>query len=67
MKARVTDQGLVIPKEFLKGVNQVEIRQEGNLVLVIPHGFEDPLSELGTNPVSCNVPDASERLDNYLY
>jgi hypothetical protein len=28
---------------------------------------EDPIWELGTNPVVCDVTDASENLDRYLY
>lgn len=28
---------------------------------------DDPIWELGTNPVVCDVTDASENLDRYLY
>jgi hypothetical protein len=67
MKARVTEEGVVIPKKFLKGIKEVEIRQEGNLVVVIPKSKEDVIFKLGSNPVPCNTPDASENLDKYLY
>lgn len=67
MKARVTEEGVVIPKEFLKGVEEVEIRQQGEVVLVLPKGKEDALLRFGRNPVACNAPDASENLDEYLY
>ena len=67
MKARVTEQGVVIPKKFLKGVKEVEIRQEGKVVVVVPKSKEDSLFKLGSRPVPCNAPDASENLDEYLY
>lgn len=67
MKARVTEEGIIIPKRFLKGVKEVEIRQEGDVVIVIPKTREDSLLKLGRNPVPCNTPDASENLDKYLY
>jgi len=67
MKARVTEEGVVIPKKFLKGVKEVEIRQEGNVVVVLPKSKEDAVFKLGRNPVPCNTPDASENLDKYLY
>jgi virulence-associated protein VagC len=67
MKARVTEEGIIIPKEFLKGVKEVEIRQEGNVVVVFPKSKEDSIFKLGRNPVACNAPDASENLDKYIY
>ena len=67
MKARVTEEGVVIPKKFLKGIKEVEIRQEGEIVVVLPKAEEDALFRLGKNPVPCNAPDASENLDDYLY
>jgi virulence-associated protein VagC len=67
MKARVTEEGVVIPKKFLKGVNEVEIRQEGDVIVVYPKSKEDPLFKLGRNPIPCNAPDASENLDKYIY
>ena len=67
MKARVTEKGIVIPKKFLKGIKEVEIRQEGNVVVVFPKSKVDSLFELGKNPVPCNAPDASENLDEYIY
>ena len=67
MKARVTEQGVVIPKEFLEGVEEVEIRQENNLIVVVPTYRSDPILELGKDPVVCGAPDASENHDKYLY
>lgn len=36
MKAKVTDQGVVIPKGFLNEVEEVEIRKENGVILVVP-------------------------------
>ena len=67
MKARVTEEGVVIPKRFLKGIKEVEIRREGEVVVVLPKTRENALLRFGKNPVPCNAPDASENLDDYLY
>ena len=67
MKARVTEEGVVIPKKFLKDVKEVEIRQEGDVVVVFPKSKADSIFKLGRNPVPCNAPDASENLDDYIY
>ena len=67
MKAKVTKQGVVIPKRLLKGVEEVEIRKEQDIIVVVPMIKEDPIFKLGTDPVSCNIGDASENLDKYLY
>jgi virulence-associated protein VagC len=67
MKARVTEKGVVIPKKFLKGVKEVEIRQEGTAVVLRPANERDTIFKLGNTPVPCNAPDASENLDKYLY
>ena len=67
MKAKVTEQGVMIPKHLLKGVMEVEIRKEDNLILLIPTCKGDPILELGKQPVVCEAPDASEQHDKYLY
>ncbi len=67
MKARVTEQGVVIPREFLEGVEEVEIRKEDHRIVVIPTSEADPILELGKHPVECGAPDASEQHDKYLY
>ncbi len=67
MRVKVTDDGLVIPRELLEGVDEVEIRKEYGVVLVIPVGEQDPIWRLGKNPVIGGVTDASENLDKYIY
>jgi hypothetical protein len=67
MKAKVTEHGLVIPKELLEGIDEVEIRKENGLIVVVPITGGDPVLELGKHPVQCGVPDASEHHDKYIY
>ena len=65
-KIRVTKQGLIIPKEFFAGVDEVEIRKENNLIVVVPVS-DDPILQLGTHPVDDSVEDAAENHDQYIY
>ena len=58
---------LSIPKEFLEGVEEVEISAENGLILVRPSTETDPILELGKHPVVCSVTNASENHDAYLY
>ena len=67
MKARVTKEGVLIPKKLLRGVEEVEISKRNGVIVVSPKNGDDPIYKLGTNPVPCYAPDASENLDKYLY
>lgn len=67
MKTKVTEQGIVVPAEMLDGAKEVELRKEHGRVVVIPLMGDDPILSLGQDPVSCNVPDASEKPDRVLY
>lgn len=67
MRAKVTKQGVLIPKQMLPDVEEVEIRAENGAVLVLPVHAEDPILGLGSTPVECGAPDASEHHDQYLY
>lgn len=67
MKAKVTKRGVLIPRELLEGVKEVEIRKEGGVILVVPIAREDPIWGLGKNPVKSGLPDASENHDRYIY
>ena len=66
MKARVTEEGVTIPKTLLKDVDVVEIRKENDVITVIPL-VNDPILGLGSQPVKGNVTDASENHDDHLY
>lgn len=67
MKVAVTDKGLLIPKDLLIDVEEVEVKKENNLIIISPTKTADPIFGLGQHPVSCSIPDASENLDKYLY
>lgn len=66
MKTKVTEQGVLVPKKYFKGIEEVEIRKENDLVLVVPI-TDDPILQLGKRPVSDDVEDASENHDQYIY
>ncbi len=67
MKAKVTEHGLLIPKRFLEGVDEVEMRQEQHAILVLPITDDDPILQLGSQPIVDNEEDASTQHDRYLY
>ena len=90
MRTKVTDEGVVIPKELLTGITEVEIRRQNGIIVVVPSGEEgaseastqnrlntarswveipedDPIYDLGKNPVTLDITDASENLDRYVY
>jgi len=63
----VTESGVLIPKQFLEGVEKVVIRKEKNAIIVTPLSQEDPVARLGKHPVMLPMSDASENHDAYLY
>ncbi len=67
MKAKVTEEGVLIPKELLEGMDEVSIIKQDGMIIVVPARDEDPIFELGKHPVLADVTDASENLDRYLY
>lgn len=66
MKTKVTEQGVIVPKKFLKGVKEVEIRKDDGVILVVPVS-EDPILALGSQPIADEITDASQHHDRYLY
>ena len=67
MKTKVTEQGLLIPKELLEGFDEVEIRKEDKRLLIVPVSEDDPIFQLGQDPVVGGIGDASANHDRYLY
>ncbi len=63
MTTKVTAQGVVIPKELLGNAEEVDIRKENNLIIISPVKAEDPIFQLGRNPVMIDIDDASENHD----
>ncbi len=67
MKVKVTEQGVLLPREWFEGVGEVEVHKENQRVTVVPVTQADPIMGFGDNPVSCNAPDGSTNHDAYLY
>ena len=67
MKAQVTDEGLLIPKQLLEGIQEVEIRKEKNLIFIVPLVSDDAILQLGQFPIFEETNDASEHHDKYIY
>jgi len=70
LTTKVTEQGVVIPREWFDGIEEVEIRRENGRVIVDPiiARKDDPIWNLGKNPIELDGPtDASINLDRYLY
>ncbi len=66
MKAKVTEQGVLVPKALLNGADEVEIYEENGHVVVAPlprHSIWD----LGKDPIDLDTTDASVNHDRYLY
>lgn len=66
MTTKVTEQGLLLPKDLLGDAEEVEIRKEHNLIIIIPTTAKDPIFELGQQPVIADIEDASVNHDTYL-
>lgn len=66
MQAEVTEQGVVVPKGWLQGVDKVKILREGDRIVLIPITQNDPVWDFGSNPVTTDVSDASENHDKYI-
>jgi hypothetical protein len=67
MRTKVTEHGVLIPKMLLEGIDEVEIRKEQNVIVVVPVMVGDPILGLGKQPITLNVDDASVNHDRYLY
>ncbi|MFH1077058.1 MAG: hypothetical protein V1753_09570 [Pseudomonadota bacterium] len=67
MRIAVTDQGVVIPRDWFPDVEEVEVEKARDAVVVRHSLAHDPILELGKNPVDCSINDGSEHHDNYLY
>ena len=67
MRTRVTENGVLIPKGWLEGVDEVEMHKEQNMIIVVPVQVDDPILDLGKQPIILDVEDASLDHDRYLY
>ncbi len=67
MKSKVTEQGLLIPKRLLEGVDEVDIQKRGGVIVVAPVNPGDPVLNLGNEPITLDIEDGSENHDRYIY
>jgi len=67
MVAKVTSEGLLLPKELLGSADEVQILEEPGRIVVILQPDNDPIWNLGKNPIKLGITDASVNLDKYLY
>ncbi len=67
MKVKVTEKGLLIPRKFLKGVKEVDVRRQNGLIVVVPVGAKYPIFDIGKNPVKLGIRDASVNHDKYIH
>lgn len=67
MRTKVTENGVLIPKVWLEGIDEVEIQKTQNMIIVMPVQAEDPILSLGKQPILLDVEDASLNHDRYLY
>lgn len=67
MKAKVTKQGVLIPKSLLEGIEEVEIHKENGFILVMPVTVNDPVFNIGKHPIEDEITDASVNHDHYIY
>jgi virulence-associated protein VagC len=67
MKLKVTESGVVIPRAMLPDVEEVDVRCEGEVIIVTPIcAPDDPIWDMGNDPVTVGYPDASQRHDRYV-
>ena len=52
IRTKVTEQGVLIPRTLLQGIEEVEIRKEDNVIFVTPTAHADPILELGKQRLS---------------
>lgn len=67
MRLKVTEQGIFIPKELLEGIEEVEVSRNNDVIFLTSTQQKQSIWEMGTNPVPCDVDDASINHDKYLY
>ncbi len=67
MKLKVTEQGVLIPKELLGDSQEVEVIQEAEKIIINTQKKTSSIWDLGQNPVECDVTDAAQNHDTYLY
>ena len=65
--SNITEQGLLIPKDWLIGIEKVEVFKKNNIITIIPIKKDDLIFKLGAKPVCCGITNGSEEHDSYIY
>jgi virulence-associated protein VagC len=56
MRIKITGSGVVIPRDMLPDVEEVDVRMEDGLIVITPlYDPGDPLWEMGNDPVTCGL------------
>ena len=66
MVAKVTKDGLLIPRSLLRGMTRVQIRRHKNRITLLSSQEPNPIRRLGRKPVAVGCADASANHDAYL-
>jgi hypothetical protein len=66
MRTKVSENGVLIPKDLLTGITEVDIRKKNGVIIVSPAGKNDSMDDIGKEPVAYGTPDASEDLEEHL-
>lgn len=67
MIARIDENGLLIPKQMLGDAKEAEIHTERGRIVVVLDPKDDPIWNLGKNPITIDVTDGAANHDKYIY
>lgn len=67
MKLKVTQEGVMIPKELLGESEEIEITQQQDKLIITTVHKKPSIWDLGKNPVECDISDGAINHDKYLY
>lgn len=69
MRIPIPSTGLVIPKQWLGNADEAQVEQHDGVVTISPvlKSADDPLWQVGQDPIDDEITDASTNHDRYLY
>jgi len=67
MVAKVTKDGLLIPRSLLRGITTVEIRRRRDRITLLSSPRPDSIRKLGRKSVRAGCADAAANHDAYVY
>jgi hypothetical protein len=66
VRTKVSENGVIIPKELLEGITEVDIRKQNGVIIVVPAGTDVLSYDIGKEPIGRVASDASEHHDKSL-